>query len=162
MPGGRMRGDTARAGCRIQIYDRMQPSHYPRAGGCNKESFRCSFEKAISAPRNALTVLGADRPPGIADATALHLLGHGSSLTPHGKRSRFSLNADEAHRLANLLAIERLLRELLGETAPWLRRANRSSPFGGQKPIEFMVRNGQTGIDRTRHFLEREAFRKSV
>ena len=80
-----------------------------------------------SAPRNTLTSKLfrelMDRWD-IADETALRLLGHEGGLTLQGKRPRFALTPEEAHRLTNLLTIDRLLTELFGEAAPWVKRAH--------------------------------------
>jgi hypothetical protein len=118
----------------------------------------------MAAPRNTLTskIFWSlmDRWE-ILDAEALLLLAHPGGLTEKGTRQRFALTPDEAHRLTNLLAADRLLTDIFGEPAPWLRRPNRANPFKTTKPINFMIRHGAEGIDRTRHFLAAEALRRS-
>ena len=69
----------------------------------------------------------------VADETALRLLGHEGGLTLQGKRPRFALTSEQAHRLTNLLAIDRLLTDLFGEDAAWLKCAHRSALFNGKK-----------------------------
>ena len=121
--------------------------------------------EAVPAPRNTLTsklfweLMDRWRA---ADETALRLLGHEGGLTLQGKRLRFALTPEEAHRLTSLLAIDRLLTELFGEAAPWVKRAHRSALFNGKTPLDFMIQEGQRGVDRARHFLETEVFKKSL
>ena len=79
-----------------------------------------------------------------------------------GKRPRFALTSEQAHRLTHLLTIDRLLTDLFGEAAPWLKRPHRSTLFNGKKPLDFIIQEGQRGVDRTRHFLETETFKKSL
>ena len=98
----------------------------------------------------------------VPDAEALVLLGHEGGLTKRGTRPRFTLAPEEAHRLANLLAIDRLLTDVEGEPGPWLRRSNAAQPFARTRPIAFMVKGGAPAIDATRRFLEKLALRKSL
>ncbi len=98
----------------------------------------------------------------LADLTALDLIGHAGGLTKRGTRPRFTLTADEAHRLADLLAIDRLLDNIQGEAASWLRRVNGAAPFRRTKPIDFMVKGGAPAIVATRRAVEMLALRKSL
>ena len=98
----------------------------------------------------------------VPDEEALALLGHAGGLTGRGTRPRFTLDAAEAHRLANLLAIDRLLTDIGGEPGAWLRRRNAAQPFGRARPIDFMVAGGVPAIDATRRFVEKLALRKSL
>ena len=65
----------------------------------------------------------------LPDLTALALIGHAGGLTKRGTRPRFTLADEEAHRLANLLAIDRLLVDIHVEAGAWLRRPNGAAPF---------------------------------
>jgi hypothetical protein len=98
----------------------------------------------------------------IADEAALDLLGHAGGLTKRGTRPRFTLTQDEAHRLANLLAIDRLLTDIEGKPGPWLRRRNAAAPFARTSPAGFMAKGGAPAIDATRRFLEKLALKKSL
>ena len=62
-----------------------------------------------------------------------------------GETIPFALTLEEAHRLTNLLAIDRLLTELFGEAAAWLKPALRSST--GKKPLDHKIQEGQRGDD---------------
>ena len=51
---------------------------------------------------------------------------------------------------------------MAAEPKALLGRALKTAPFGGLKPLDYMVRDGGRGIDRTRRFLEAESFRRSL
>jgi hypothetical protein len=99
---------------------------------------------------------------GVADEAALALIGHAGGLTKRGTRPRFTLAGEETQRMANLLAIDRLLTDIAGEPGPWLRRSQAAAPFARKKPLDFMIAGGVPAIDATRRHLEKLALKKSL
>jgi hypothetical protein len=99
---------------------------------------------------------------GVADEAALALIGHAGGLTKRGTRPRFTLAGEETQRMANLLAIDRLLIDVEGDPGPWLRRAQGAAPFARKKPLDFMIAGGVPAIDATRRHIEKLALQRSL
>ena len=99
---------------------------------------------------------------GVADETALRLLGHPGGLTSTGKRPRFTLTEEEARRLGYLREIGTSLELMFGEAGAWLKQRTSALPFNGMAPIDYMVARGAGGIAEVLRFLARFGFGQAL
>lgn len=98
---------------------------------------------------------------GIPDADALNLIGYPGKLPASGKRPRFRLTTRQT-RTASALAEVGTALEAVGETAAWLHRRNRSTPFSGRAPLALMAAGKDESIGEVIRFLARLALRRSM
>jgi hypothetical protein len=80
----------------------------------------------------------------IPDANALEVIGYPGKIGTTGKRPRFRLSTRQTKLALHLPGIEAAL-QAIGEPPSWLRRRNRSAPFSGRAPLEWMAEQGAMG-----------------
>ena len=96
----------------------------------------------------------------VPNEPALRLIA-GPPLKSTGKRPRFRLTGEQAHRFALMRQIDQHATAIFGTTSTWLARANLPA-FSGHTPLEHMLNNGRQGITDVLRFLELQAFKASL
>ncbi|MBV9083483.1 MAG: DUF2384 domain-containing protein [Acidobacteriaceae bacterium] len=96
---------------------------------------------------------------GLTESQARGLLGGIASSTFHTWKSepkKQKLTQDTLLRISLVIGIYKALHIYFGEewADRWVRLGNRGAMFGGNAPIEYMIRQGQPGMFQVRRMLD--------
>jgi hypothetical protein len=95
----------------------------------------------------------------LTDAQALGLLGASSSSTLiewQAKNEGQTLDEDTLMRISYTIGIFKALQYVWGKNLAdrWITLRNRGTPFSGDSPLDYMVREGQPGMQYVRRLLD--------